>query len=39
MRSTCLGNLQTQTLYACLQDFVDCKNVSFEVINGKTYAR
>ena len=34
--STCMGNPQTQTLYACLQGFVDCKNGSFEVLNGKT---
>ena len=25
-----------ETLYACLQGFVDCKNGSFEVLNGKT---
>ena len=28
-----------KTLYACLQGFVDCKNGSFEVLNGKTCAR
>ena len=35
MRSTCLGNPQTQTLYACLQGFVDFKNGSFEVLKEK----
>ena len=35
MHSTCLGNPQTQTLYACLQGFVDCKNGSFEVLKEK----
>ena len=37
--STCMGNPQTQTLCACSQGFVDCKNGSFEVLNGKTGAR
>ena len=35
MHSTCISNPQTQTLYACLQGFVDCKNGSFEVLDGK----
>ena len=37
MCNTCMGNLQTPTLYACLQGPVNCKNGSFEVLNGKTY--
>ena len=28
-----------ETLYACLQGFVDCENGSFEVFDGKAYAR
>ena len=39
MRSTCMSNPQTQILYAFLQGFVDCKNGSFEVLNGKACAR
>ena len=39
MRSTCMGNPQTQPLYACLQGLVDCKNRSFAVLNGKACAR
>ena len=35
MCSTCLGNLQILTLYACFQGLVDCKNGSFEVFDGK----
>ena len=35
MCSTCMGNPQTQTLYACFQGLVDYKNESFEVFDGK----
>ena len=35
MHSTCMGNLQTQTLYACLQGFVDCKNGSMKYLMEK----
>ena len=34
-----MSNPQTQTLYAYLQDFVDCKKGSFEVLNEKAYAK
>ena len=39
MCSTCMGNPQTQTLCSCSQGFVDCKNRSFEVLDGNTCAR
>ena len=35
MCSTCMGNPQTQTLYACLQGLANYKNGSFEVLNEK----
>ena len=39
MCSSCMGNLQTQTLYACLQRLIDCKNGPFEIFDGKAYVR
>ena len=37
--STCMGNSKTQTLHACFQDLIDCKNGSFEISDGETYTR
>ena len=39
MCSTCMGYSKAQTLHACFQGFVDCKNGSFEISNGEAGAR
>ena len=36
MCSACIGNPKTQTLHACFQGLVDCKNGSFEILDGET---
>ena len=36
---TCMRDPQTQTLHACFQSLIDCKNGPFEISNGKAYAR
>ena len=39
MCSTCIGNLKTQTLHACFQGLINCKNGSFEISDGEACAR
>ena len=36
MCSACIGNPKTQTLHACFQGLVNCKNGSFEILDGET---
>ena len=36
MCSAYIGNPKTQTLHACFQGLVNCKNGSFEIFDGET---
>ena len=39
MCSACMGNLKTQTLHACFQGLVDCKDGPFKIPDGEAGAK